>query len=261
MMRTKSFYLLGSLRLIFYSVSLMFLNAACDNEDEKEFGLNDTLYGQQVAVGNGYAKTYVSTTDGKPEEIGIILSKDGLSGLPHEDHTVFVLPLPDHNINQYFKHVTLDWENHGHDPAGVYDIPHFDFHFYMITNEERLAISPDDPKMEIEPEGKFIPEDYFPTPGVPQMGKHWLDGASPEWNGKKFTTTFIYGSYDGKVSFLEPMITREFLETNSDFSEKIKQPDAFDKTGFFPKNYSIRYNESTEEYLISLKDLTFQSTD
>jgi hypothetical protein len=29
------------------------------------------------------------------------------------------------------------------------------------------------------------------------MGVHWIDPKSPEFNGGKFTQTFIFGSYDG----------------------------------------------------------------
>lgn len=45
---------------------------------------------------------------------------------------------------------------------------------------------------------------------VPKMGLHWIDTNSPELSPRNqpFTATFIIGSWDGKVIFDEPMVTR-----------------------------------------------------
>jgi hypothetical protein len=37
--------------------------------------------------------------------------------------------------------VGLNWNPHGHIPPGVYDLPHFDFHFYIEPIEKIFAIS------------------------------------------------------------------------------------------------------------------------
>ena len=52
---------------------------------------------------------------------------------------------------------------------------------------------------------------------VPDMGNHLIDAKSPELvtKGTVFTHTFIFGAYDGHVSFYEPMITRAYLESHS----------------------------------------------
>ena len=42
------------------------------------------------------------------------------------------LDLPAKNPTQY-KFVQFDWNPAGHEPAGVYDLPHFDFHFYTVS--------------------------------------------------------------------------------------------------------------------------------
>ena len=46
----------------------------------------------------------------------------------------------------------------------------------------------------------------LPTPGgVPQMGKHWINPASPEiGGGQTFTHTMLYGSYGAQFTFVEP---------------------------------------------------------
>ena len=44
---------------------------------------------------------------------------------------------------------------------------------------------------------------------VPDMGNHLIDAKSPELvvQGREFTHTFIFGAYDGQITFYEPMIT------------------------------------------------------
>ena len=39
-----------------------------------------------------------------------------------------------------FLHFVANWNPEGHPPQEVYTVPHFDLHFYTISNEERLSI-------------------------------------------------------------------------------------------------------------------------
>ena len=57
-----------------------------------------------------------------------------------------------------------------------------------------------------------MPATYINTGLVPTMGAHWIDVTAPELNGQPFTETFIFGSFDGKMTFYEPMITKAFIE-------------------------------------------------
>ena len=107
----------------------------------------------------------------------------------------------------------------------IYGAPHFDFHFYTVSDSVcSKAILPSDPQFATKaanfPASSFIPTGYVPPPGVPAantipvMGLHWSNTASPELNGKPFTSTFIFSSYDGRFIFIEPMITKAFLESH-----------------------------------------------
>lgn len=167
-----------------------------------------------------------------------------------------------------YDHITLDWNPHGHPAPGIYDLPHFDMHTYMISEEERLAIPPlapfdenGQPQNDERPAPEFIPEDYFLEPSiVPAMGAHWLDLQAPELNGETFTKTFIYGSLDGEFIFHEPMFTVAYLNELKQKSDpfesfEIKQPDSYQKTGYYPMNYSFTYNPAPGEFSISLDNL------
>ena len=133
-----------------------------------------------------------------------------------------ILALPQEAKATGFDHAMLDWNPMGHEPDMVYTLPHFDFHFYTVTEAAQMAIMPTDPqyeaKLEKMPAEAFRPVGNIKLPsGVPMMGAHWVDPTSPELqpppNNKTFTRTFLYGSYDGHFIFYEPMITKVHIES------------------------------------------------
>lgn len=232
---------------------------AC-NKDDKNTNLPRSIaYGPEVSVGNGKARSFIKLDDsGTPTSIGFTLSKAALEGLPHEDKT-FILALPSEKSSTPYDNISLDWSSHGHqDPGKIYDKPHFDMHFYMISPAERAAIKHPSEEMERVPEAKFMPATYFSPPGegVPQMGKHWGDVTAPELKGKPFTTTFVYGTYDGEVIFHEPMIVRDWLLTEPDTVMAIAQPQAFQRSSLYPAKYAVEFDESKQQYIISFLELS-----
>lgn len=219
-----------------------------------------TYKGSPVTIGNGHAYTFViSDIAGRLETIGIRLTADALDGLPTDssEHS-YMLSLPVQAVNTNYDHCEVDWNPHGHEPAFAYGVPHFDFHFYTISEQEQSQIIPGPDTVSIDP--KYIPQDYVSGGvAVPDMGTHWVDTTAAEFHGIPFTTTFIYGAYRGKMAtFLEPMITRAFLETRPDTTMTVKQPDAFQRQGDYPTKYRVRYDALHKEYVISLDGLRYQ---
>ncbi len=51
---------------------------------------------------------------------------------PGSDHVALFLTLPPEAAGTGFRVLQFDWNPHGHEPLGIYDLPHFDFHFYYI---------------------------------------------------------------------------------------------------------------------------------
>jgi len=251
------------------------LTAACGGSAPagSEAAGAETVYGEAIPLGDGTARTYIRLENGAPVEVGVALSEAALSNLPVQ-HGPGSMPMPDGNSVYEFvlalpvsnptpyQHVTLDWNPGGHEPPGLYDRPHFDVHFYTIPDEERRTILPTDPRFAEKaahfPAPEFVPAGYFaPEPAaVPMMGVHWLDPASPELNGQEFTSTFIYGSWDGRMIFAEPMVTQAFLETKPDFGAPIPVAEQQQVPGYHPASYAVRWNEQAREYRISLGDFT-----
>jgi len=223
------------------------------NISERKSGASEkynTFYGPQVQMGNGHVRTWVNIShDGKPTTIGIEMTDGALSNLPQDpnDLAAATWTLTLHQKAKAvtpFDHVVIDWNVNGHPPVGVYDVPHFDFHFYKISVAAQMAIPP----YEVDPSGfdAPIPDGYLPPMyvripgGVPQMGTHWFDPTSPEWHGGGFTSTFIYGTYAGHVTFDEPMITLATLQSGTTIQKDIPQPQKFDPDEtYYPTQYTV----------------------
>ncbi|HET9504670.1 MAG TPA: DUF5602 domain-containing protein [Hymenobacter sp.] len=245
-------------------VASLGLLAACGKDDKTPQPSTD--YGPAVTMGAGKAMGYISRdASGNPTEIGVRFGEAALNGLPATPTTgtMYDIALPPSAAKTPFDHISFDWNPIGHEPNGVYSVPHFDAHFYMQTMSAQHAITLDDPKGDIFPATAKLPTGYATPPNVvpgrtiPMMGRHWTDPASPEYQpGGSFSSTFIYGTYDGRVTFLEPMFTKAMLTTSVNFTAPIKQPQAYEVSGkYYPTNYTIRYDATAKEYVISLGDM------
>ena len=237
------------------------LSSNDENSADLKSAAMNTFYSSALPVGNGVAKAWIKVNkNGDPLEAGINLSGKALTKLPDEPRQ-YVLTLPKKKGQNFYTHGLLDWNPHGHEPEGIYDLPHFDFHFYIVPSEERMNIpllAP--PNFDTPPAAEYIPPMYIQLPGlVPEMGAHWVDVTSPELHGAKFTHTFIWGSYDGKFIFWEPMITMEYLLTQPDEIFPVKQPSAFQISGWYPTDYKISYSTHPDEYSVTLMNLTYHT--
>lgn len=224
-------------------------------------------FGPAVVLGNGKARAYVETdANGKATSVGFTFGEAALSGLQTKKTATNEwfetrLKLPAEAETSPFDHVTIDWNPEGHIPIGVYNVPHFDFHFYLVPDKvlDQITLKGDDmARCQMKPFPEFLPEDYIyaPESETPRMGAHWVDRTTPELNGGRFTSTFIYGSYNGEVIFIEPMVTMKFLKSKKSMISPIKQPKSYTvKDKSFPRSYSIRYESNSKTYWVSLNDL------
>lgn len=183
-------------------------------------------WGTPVSVGDGEAQTYVITTgDGRPHSVGVLLSGGALSGLPSLDELgaptqEFHLHLPEDlpeevAENLVFEFAGLDWNPGGHDPIPLYGRPHFDVHFYSLpeADVERIPFGVADYEIPADqlPEG-YVTNDAFGAPRVmvPAMGEHLADPTSSEFTSEEgFTHTLIWGAYDPSIDPANPSATRE----------------------------------------------------
>lgn len=217
-----------------------------------------TTVGKPVVLCNGKAQSFVcKDSKGNPVSIGFVFSEEVLNHLPDE-MTMTTLPMPE-NHGTLVNHISVDYQPIGHEPPGIYDKPHFDIHFYWITEGQQMMID-NGPEMENIPPAEYIPANYQAPPGgVPMMGKHWSDVTSGEFNGKPFDRTFIYGSYNGQFIFHEPMVTIAYFKSKQSFTDPIVQQPKVQKAGYYPTTYSVTYEASEKRYKVTLGGLTMRN--
>lgn len=232
-----------------------------------------TFYGPSADFAQGTARAWVTTdASGAATAMGVAMTDGVLQGLPttapgpSPTALMVTLGLPEQAKGIGFDHAELGWNPNGHEPPQLYGKPHFDLHFYMVSGAVQAAILPSDPQYGAKaanyPASNFVPTGYVPPPGVaasnavPQMGLHWTDVKAPEFNGQPFTSTFIFGSWDGRYIFLEPMITKAYLETLPNTTQAIPQPASWPTAGRFPTTYGVNYDAKAKEYRITLGGLT-----
>jgi hypothetical protein len=212
-----------------------------------------TLVGERKAVGAGTAYSWVRLdASGHPAAIGVTLSDDAVKTPPDEEsETPLALPQVD---GLPFKTVVVNYHPHGHPPQ-FYQLPHFDFHFYVIDEATRMRIagSPAGTK----PDARLVPAGFV-TDGevVPMMGMHYVPSTAPELHGKTFTQTPIYGYANGSLAFVEPMITRAFLLSDEAADPKLPLPATFERSGFYPTSYAVNHDAAHDEYSIALGGMT-----
>jgi hypothetical protein len=184
-------------------IAWVLLAAACASFPDIE-----TDAGEPVPVGEGKAQTFVSLKKSRePEAVGVRFDAAALEGLPQHEMTETVLQFPASIKATPFDHFTFNWNPHKHLPPKIYDVAHFDFHFYTITEQARGEIeagnctTAQDGRIPNPPGSVPVTCEIFdqamkPTPAdmrppdfslvpamAPNMGNHLIDFTAPEFNG------------------------------------------------------------------------------
>ena len=256
------------------------------------------IFGWESDLGKGTVSSYAEfTASGTPRALGIVFSEGALDGLPsggsdghhcfdrNKDGTVdagteclhqyeLVLPLPDvvaRGRDIPFKWVLLNWNPVGHIPPGIYDVPHFDIHFYMEPIANVFALQSglcgpeffDCDKFEMAklpaPSNYMHPDFKNVDAAVPAMGNHLIDLTGPEFNKQPFTRSWIYGVYGGKVIFYEEMVTRTHLLSKPQACSPIKSPKAVAVSGFYPTVSCLRHDGRTGEITVSMESFVYRA--
>jgi hypothetical protein len=90
------------------------------------------------------------------------------------------------------------------------------------------------------------------------MGNHLIDVTGPEFNGAEWEHSFIFGLYDGRITFYEEMLTRAYLLSKPDGCDTIKSPPAVGLSGYYPTQSCIRYDSANDAYTVSMEGFTYR---
>lgn len=263
-------FLLAGLALIAISCSNEGPNDDSNSSVEMRNAPSGKIFkGQMTAMGDGKVRSWIMIdAAGKPQELGIEMTLSAIDGLSPDDHQEFVLPLHKRAKDLTpFDHIGINWNPMGHPPQDIFTVPHFDFHFYMMPLDARMAIpewseDTDAQFSNYPPEG-YMPAGYFTPPGMgtseAQMGKHWIPVNLGDF--LPFSKIMIFGSYDGTFNFIEPMVTRDYLLTGLNFSGTFPMPMHVSVSGYYPARYNISHNTQNANISITLSDFTFMDAE
>ena len=258
-----------------------------------------SLTGPAVKIGQGQARLFVELgTEGRPQLIGIDFDEGALRGLPSKMNSTsrcfdkngdgalshgecmgdyqFTLELPAGaaELKLPFKYATVNWNPEGHmKPApSVWSAAHYDFHFFIVepslingirTGPCAELIDCDDFKRaSVALPRQHQPQGYIDVgAAVASMGNHLIDSTDPEIAdpSRGFSSTFIYGAYDGKLIFLEPMISHKFLASRPDRCSPLREPQSYATAGYYPTNYCVRYDASKASYRVTLEGMVYRT--
>lgn len=252
--------------------------------------------GPPAVLGEVTVRAYVQIEDdGTPYALGITFPDSAFASLPAEPADGYrcldlndderidigvecvggherVLFLPrawGDSVNSPFRWALFNWNPIGHGPAGVWNTAHFDFHFFVQSLADRsririgrcaMLVDCDDLELGTRP----VPPSYLPDGyedrGVVEfgMGNHLIDPTTFGTPSNPPSHTLIYGAWAGHVSFLEPMITLDFLEHVRSRVEpsrcyEVPQAVAVEEAGHYPTEYCVRWNREQRAFFISLE--------
>ncbi|MDG4647898.1 DUF5602 domain-containing protein [Roseibacterium sp. SDUM158017] len=219
-------------------------------------------FAPELPLGDGTVRAFAEVAaDGTPTRIGIEMTEEAIATLG-PDMVFLTVPLPDAATEAGYDHVSLDWMPHGHAPGDLFGAPHFDVHFYLLTEAERLAIDPAAPlfmeKAANRPTADLMPPNYVPPPEldpIPAMGEHWLDATDPVFSGRPFEAVMIYGAWDGALIFAEPMVTRDLLLSQRDFGGNLGQPARVAQAVALPNAWSVSFDADRRVHVVSIDAL------
>lgn len=225
---------------------------------------NRTIIGDATMVNGNLIVTWAKVTvDNEIKKVGVTIPVDLFDNQPEEDgdgpggaiaSLVFPSVVRD---TTYLNHFELHTEPHGHvsPPGSVnpnrFAVPHFDFHFYAIEEDEvRLipAVVPPPPLPAVP--AQLLPPGYIqPGPSIAEMGRHsspLISVLDPD----PLSTVMIAGFLPSgaEMHFVEPMVSREFLVERTSFELPMPLPAALGRTTLYPTKFDAEYDAEQDAY-------------
>ena len=187
-----------------------------------------------------------------PTQIALIIPAALIDALPKQ-RSEAVYPVAGGGL---VRTANLQWHPVGHEPEHVYDMPHFDVHFYTITEAVRGGIVPNAPMGKVLPPKRILPPNSMLAPGfVPGMGMHVIGKVQPEMHrGGKFTVSPIIGYWNGDLAFFEVMFSKAWLAGKTSKTGAFPQPASVKQHGYYPTKFSVTYDAPENEYEVAISD-------
>lgn len=224
------------------------------------------LAGESTDVGDGEVTAYATAaSEGTVSSLGVHVDGTAMDALGG-DEVAADLALPAETSagtaldTHQFTFLRVEYLPEGHFPEGVYDVAHFDFHFFMldVATVNDIEEGPADysipdaqlPAGHVRP--PLVDTDGDGEPDAPLVeagrGEPIVAPDSPEFReGDTFTHAHIYGAYDpdgdgvGQLILFEPMVTPEFLDGRDTVLDvELETPERYFAADRYPTRYVVQ---------------------
>jgi hypothetical protein len=82
---------------------------------------------------------------------------------------------------------------------------------------------------------------------VAQIGRHWGDNVFTA--GQTVQHTMILGTWNGQLTFINPIVTLTTLASGQSYSVNYPQPQFFAEHGYYPTRYNIYEDDKGRHYV------------
>jgi hypothetical protein len=227
-------------------------------------GPSDSVSSSCAVVQGAEVCTWVAMRGEEALELGATIPMELIESVPTDAEMVWppeqmgTVALPDEARRALgIDHLGINWEAHGHPPASFLT-PHFDFHFYNVTEGEVARIDCTDlSKPSRLPAGYALPDIDVPGMGlfvglcVPRMGMHAMVEGEVEETAA-FDASMMLGYYGGAPIFFEPMISRDRLLERSDFALSVPVVAGLPAGVRYPTKFRAEYDDTEKQYRLIL---------
>ncbi len=239
-----------------------------------------TYYGAPMTVGSGSARVYVIENTSGTVEVGIEADSTAFVNLASDSHLHLDLPTSDSFDVSPIDHIDLGFALNGH-PGGPWSdaadvpensywaVPHFDVHFMTISDKEADKIIIPNPTDSsdlayVVPAASDLAAGYALglNSGISGEGSHWAAGGEFSDFPAPFDYNFLYGFYDGKMTFEEPMVAQTFLaDLKNGLTSDVLQAFSVSSTNpAFGDQYFIRYDAGSDVFRMGVTTIPEPST-
>jgi hypothetical protein len=198
---------------------------------------------------------------GDVEQVALALDMDTIAALETDIDGLEVahayVPIDNDDGDVFPILIDIGHNKIGHPPFGVWTVPHFDVHFYALTEEQVTAVTcADQPVVDDEK----IPDGFIIGECVDQMGVHSYqpraeDAIDPEPLADKKADVII--GYDkGELTFIEPMLFAEPVFAGEALDADVGRPAQLGRETLWPARFEGRLDEEANEYRFQLVDWT-----
>ncbi len=227
-----------------------------------------TFFGPDVTATNGphgsylLGRSFVRTNGATPLEFGFELEQSGIANQPptpisDDKPNVYIIPLPAQASASPYKAMALFYfTGHPIDQFRPTGEPQH-FHCVMLINP---PAQPDPPTFANEfavPDPREVPVGApagVPPTIVPGLGQSYDDPTKPAGQPARITVGMNFLIYKGHINGTPVGDDVSFLQSHQTETDVIDQPQLYPVPGFFPHQWTIRYDAAKQVNVFSVSD-------